>query len=124
VVEDGAESEVYGANELMSAWDGDPKKAPPFVPVIISPDGCWHRPLTTLELAALQGLPTELDGQPLELDGPSVSRWRERIGNAVPVGAAEAIGRQMLVSLTEGALGEWSLSSGSVWVQPDDQVSP
>ena len=28
-------------------------------PLIVSLDGTWHRPLTTLELAALQGFPTE-----------------------------------------------------------------
>lgn len=112
--------EVYGADELMGAWGGDPRKPPPFIPMIISPDGCWHRPLTTLELAALQGLPTELDGRPLELAGGAVGRWRERIGNAVPVGAAEAIGRQMLVALTEAELGEWTMGGGAVWVAPEE----
>ena len=35
-------------------------------PVIISPWGFWHRPLTTLELAALQGFPVAMeDGEPL-----------------------------------------------------------
>ena len=112
------DAEVYSAEGLMGAWDGDQKKPPPFIPVILSPDGCWHRPLTTLELALLQGLPAELDGRPLELTGSAVSRWRQRIGNAVPVGAAEAISRQMLIALTEAALGEWSMQSGPVWVSP------
>lgn len=52
--------------------------------VIESLDGTWHRPFTTLELAALQSLvePEEW----LELDGLSDQAWRERIGNAVPPG--------------------------------------
>ena len=104
---------------LIDAWDGDPRKAPPFVPVIIAADGTWHRPMTTLELAALQGLPTELDGKPLELAGRAVSRHRERIGNAVPVQAAEAIATQMLVALTEASLGCDSLGIEPVWVTPD-----
>jgi site-specific DNA-cytosine methylase len=104
---------------LLTAWPGDPRTAPPFVPVIVAADG-WHRPLTTLELAALQGLPTMLDGKPLELAGASVSRYRERIGNAVPVQAAEAIATRMLVALGEAELGEWSLQgSGAVWVSPE-----
>jgi len=93
------DAEVYSAEGLMGAWDGDQKKPPPFIPVILSPDGCWHRPLTTLELALLQGLPAELDGRPLELTGSAVSR-------------------QMLIALTEAALGEWSMQSGPVWVSP------
>ena len=93
------DAEVYSAEGLMGAWDGDQKKPPPFIPVILSLDGCWHRPLTTLELALLQGLPAELDGRPLELTGSAVSR-------------------QMLIALTEAALGEWSMQSGPVWVSP------
>ena len=34
--------------------------------IIAAADGTWHRPMTTLELAALQGFPTALGGQPLE----------------------------------------------------------
>lgn len=48
----------------------DPKKdKPDFIPVIIAEDGTWHRPLTTLELAALQGLPPRVNGEPLKLAG-------------------------------------------------------
>jgi site-specific DNA-cytosine methylase len=68
---------------------GDPRKPPSSLPVIIAADGTWHRPLTTLELAVLQGFPAEIDGQPLKLSGTSSSAWRERIGNAVPAPAAE-----------------------------------
>jgi len=63
------------------------------VAVIRSLDNTWHRPFTTLELAALQGLvtPDEL----VELEGESHSAWRERIGNAVPVQAAAAVASEM-----------------------------
>ncbi|EPY8485297.1 DNA cytosine methyltransferase, partial [Pseudomonas aeruginosa] len=50
--------------------------------IIQSLDGTWHRPFTTLELAALQSL-VDPEEQ-LILDGLSDSDWRERIGNAVP----------------------------------------
>lgn len=107
----------------------DRKKAPPFLPRIIAADGTWHRPLTTLELAALQALPTTMaDGSPLVLatrDGkPNHSAWRERIGNAVPVTAAQAIAEQMLVCLLHGGLEAFALSSGGdVWVKPDERES-
>ncbi len=80
-------------------------------------DGTWHRPFTTLELAALQSLvdPEEV----LELDGLSDAAWRERIGNAVPPGAAQAVAETMGRTL----LMAWSgtgfiLSSLPIWVQP------
>lgn len=97
----------------------DPRKAPDVAPVILARDGTWHRPLTTLELAALQGLPARVGGKPLRLAGRAVSRWRERIGNAVPVQTAEAIARRMLVSLVEAEAGAMSLSSLPLWVAPD-----
>lgn len=85
--------------------------------VIRAIDGTWHRPLTTLELAALQGLPTEINGAPLVLDGGSHSGWRQRIGNAVPPPAAEAIARQMARTLAASREGELLLSSTPVWVE-------
>jgi hypothetical protein len=99
----------------------DIRKAPPAVPVIVSEDGTWHRPLTTLELAALQGLPTRMpDGSPLRLPGESQSAWREWIGNAVPPPAAKAIAERMLVALVEADLAAFSLSGGhEVWVEPE-----
>jgi site-specific DNA-cytosine methylase len=104
---------------------GDPGWRPPegVIPVIISPWGCWHRPLTTLELAALQGLPATLNGKPLELAGRAVSRWRERIGNAVPVQAGTAIAVSLLKALLASAVGHWSILFGpggaAVWVRDD-----
>lgn len=105
--------------EALKLAAAAPMKPPPFLPVITSRDGSWHRPLTTLELATLQGLPTTWRGAPLVLSGKSQSAWRERIGNAVPVGAAKAIAQKMLVTLGASALNSMALDGGSIWVQPN-----
>lgn len=84
--------------------------------VIRALDGTWHRPFTTLELAALQGL-VDVD-QMLELDGMSDSAWRERIGNAVPPPAAEAIAGVMGLTLLAAWSGRTISGSTPVWVQP------
>ncbi|HFN4074492.1 TPA: DNA cytosine methyltransferase, partial [Pseudomonas aeruginosa] len=72
--------------------------------IIQSLDGTWHRPFTTLELAALQSL-VDPEEQ-LVLDGLSDSDWRERIGNAVPPAAAEAIAGVMGTTLLLAEAGE------------------
>lgn len=97
----------------------DPDDFPDPPPIIVAEDGTWHRPLTTLELAALQGLPIQHpNGAPLILAGKSHSRWRERIGNAVPVQAAQAIARQMLETLELVANGRtFGLGGTEVWVR-------
>lgn len=85
--------------------------------VIVAEDGTWHRPFTTLELAALQSLvePEEY----LELEGLSDSDWRERIGNMVPPAAAEAIAGVMGTTLLLAWSGEtFVLSSMPIWVRP------
>ncbi|WP_086793347.1 DNA cytosine methyltransferase [Pseudomonas sp. SCPG-7] len=85
--------------------------------VIESLDGTWHRPFTTLELAALQSL-IEPEEQ-FELDGLSDQAWRERIGNAVPPHAAEAIADVMGSTLLLAASGEtFMLNSMPIWVRP------
>lgn len=85
--------------------------------VIESLDGTWHRPFTTLELAALQSL-VEPEEQ-LELDGLSDQAWRERIGNAVPPAAAEAIAHVMGTTLLLAAQGEtFMLNAMPIWVRP------
>lgn len=84
--------------------------------VIRSQDGTWHRPFTTLELAALQSMvePEEK----LELDGLSDQAWRERIGNAVPKYAATAIGEQMGRTLLLAWTGQtFALSNTPIWVR-------
>ncbi|WP_232335203.1 DNA cytosine methyltransferase [Thermoactinomyces sp. CICC 10520] len=87
--------------------------------LILGKDGTWHRPLTTLELAALQGFPTILNGKPLELAGKNEQRWRERIGNAVPPQAAQAIAETMLRTLMPAKEKEWVMAAEPIWVQPD-----
>lgn len=83
---------------------------------IIAEDGTWHRPFTTLELAALQGL---IDpDENLILDGKSDSAWRERIGNAVPPGAAEAIAGEMGRTILLARSGHtFALGSTPIWVR-------
>lgn len=85
--------------------------------VIIALDGCWHRPLTTLELAALQGLVSP--GEVLELEGKSHTAWREGIGNAVPPPAAEVVGSvicQALLAAWSGVYLQAALTEP--WCQP------
>lgn len=97
----------------------DDRPDPP--PIIIALDGTWHRPLTTLELAVLQGFPAFLpDGRPLVLAGRSDAKWRERIGNAVPPPAARAIAGQILRALMLSRFGAWELSVTPVWVRGTD----
>ncbi|HBO9690106.1 TPA: DNA cytosine methyltransferase [Pseudomonas aeruginosa] len=85
--------------------------------IIQSLDGTWHRPFTTLELAALQSLVDPEDQ--LVLDGLSDSDWRERIGNAVPPAAAEAIAGVMGTTLLLAEQGEtFMLSNTPIWVRP------
>ena len=80
-------------------------------------DGTWHRPFTTLELAALQNL-VEPEEQ-LELDGLSDTAWRERIGNAVPPDAAKAIADTMGTTLLLAWSGQtFMLSELPIWVRP------
>lgn len=87
------------------------------VAVIRALDGTCHRPFTTLELSALQGL---VDPQEyLELHGNSDSAWRERIGNAVPSPAAEAIASVMAETLLLAMSGEtFLLNATPIWVHP------
>ena len=94
-----------------------PQAADRLVAVIRSLDGCWHRPFTTAELCALQSLydPEER----MELDGLSDTAWRERIGNAVPPDAAQAIAETMGRTLLMAWSGEtFRLSAEPIWVQP------
>ncbi|WP_175920539.1 DNA cytosine methyltransferase [Burkholderia pyrrocinia] len=113
------------------------------VAVIRALDGTWHRPFTTLELAVLQSLvePEQLwiDAEEADwrrkqiaatgnafpgvfafkLDGDSDQAWRERIGNAVPPDAAEAIAEVMGTTLLLAESGEtFQLSATPVWVRP------
>lgn len=109
-------------NGNWSVADPRPMPAPAdkLVARIRGLDGTWHRPFTTLELAALQSLlDPEESWVPWQLDGESDQAWRERIGNAVPSAAAEAIAHVMGETLLLAWSGEtFMLSAQPVWVRP------
>ncbi|WP_133051072.1 DNA cytosine methyltransferase [Ruminiclostridium hungatei] len=88
--------------------------------IIIAADGTWHRPITTYEMAMLQGFPrTMRDGTPFELIDCSDGKAREYIGNAVPVQTATAIGNALLQTLMPNMLGDvhWGFSNLKIWVK-------
>lgn len=127
------------ADPRIDAMPALPQLDDKVVTIIRALDGTWHRPFTTLELAALQSLidpdehwssdpQTQREIQAakagnalagLALDGCSDSAWRERIGNAVPPDAAEAIADVMGMTLLLAWAGEtFVLGSTSIWVRP------
>lgn len=79
--------------------------------VIRAFDGTWHRPLTTLELALLQSFPADI-----RLCGNAHSKWRMRIGNAIPPKAARAIGEQMMLTLDASDNNLFLMSANGIWV--------
>ncbi|MEF3304201.1 DNA cytosine methyltransferase [Paenibacillus sp. GYB003] len=93
---------------------------------IIAPDGTRHRPLTTYELAILQGFDTHLpDRRPFQLEGCTDASAREYIGNAVPVTAAEAMGNSILLAAAQAEYREgFSLGYETIWVSPDEEAEP
>ncbi len=113
---------VTGSDRVASGAPcvADPRLPEPgeqLVAVIQALDGTWHRPFTTFELAALQGLVNPHEH--LELAGLSDADWRERIGNAVPPPAAQAIASVMGSVLLRAWSGEgFMLSAEPIWVQP------
>lgn len=90
--------------------------------LIVAEDGTWHRPFTTLELAAIQSFfdPEDPDERAtFTLDGTSDSAHREEIGNGVPPKSAEAIAGEMFRTLLLARAGEgFMLSDTPVWVRP------
>ncbi|MBZ4371451.1 DNA cytosine methyltransferase [Corallococcus sp. AS-1-6] len=101
---------------LAEGWE-PPKGA--LAPAILSPlSGCWHRPLTTLELAVLQGLPPVVDGQPLEFVSSSDARVRSMVGDGIPAGGALVWQEEQLLAALKSKLGHgWSLVS-DFWFRP------
>ena len=93
--------------------------------IIIAADDTWHRPITTFEMAMLQGFPQITKGKPFELPGNSDSKWREWIGNAVPVQAATAIGNALLATMLPNYAGDWhwDVDGNDLWVLPRSQDS-
>lgn len=88
--------------------------------VLISADGTWHRPLTTLELGVLQGLEWKHRGRPLDFGGGS-TKQRELIGNMVPSPVGEAMALQMLVAGLASEQGCYFMAGGGggLWVRPE-----
>lgn len=105
---------------LAEGWE--PPKGM-LAPAIISPlSGCWHRPLTTLELAVLQGLPPVLDGVPLEFESNSDARVRSMVGDGIPAGGALVWQEEQLLAALKSKLGHgWSLVS-DFWFRPGQQL--
>ncbi len=117
-----ASGDVHAQGAAAVADPRLPEDNQPGAWVIIAEDGTWHRPLTTYELAVLQGLPTHMrDGRPLNLAGKSHARMRERIGNAVPVPSAQAVAEQMLLTLLATAERQWlwALYGTVIWVRQE-----
>lgn len=89
---------------------------------IMSLDGTWHRPFTTLELAALQSYydPDDFaEHGPLVMEGVSDQVWREHIGNMVPPDAAQAMAEEIGRAILLSRAGEtFQLSSTPIWVRP------
>lgn len=96
------------------------------VAMIRSLDDTWHRPFTTLELAALQSLfdpedPADVLAftDAMTVDTLSDSQHREWIGNAVPPDASEVIAVEILRTLLLADAGEtFALSAAPIWVRP------
>lgn len=88
--------------------------------VLVSADGTWHRPLTTLELAVLQGLDWRHKDAPLDFGGTATDQ-RELIGNMVPPPVGKAIAEQMLLAGLAADQGAFFLTNGGggVWVLPE-----
>lgn len=91
--------------------------------IIIAADNTWHRPITTFEMAMLQGMPSTFsDGSSLVLAGNSDAVWREHIGNMVPPPAACAIGNALLETMLPNYIGDWywGFSDSKIWVTDED----
>jgi site-specific DNA-cytosine methylase len=108
---------ILSLDEAM-ALDLPPEKAPPFVPVIVAEDGTWHRPMTLLELSALQGYPLRIDGKPIPWAGTR-TQVAEHVGNSVPPPSARAIAEQMLITLVASEAGSWIMGTEGVWVSSE-----
>jgi hypothetical protein len=113
---------IFATNPEVEKIDTLPAADDRLVAIICALDGTWHRPFTTLELAALQGLFNTQDEEECAafgLDGLSDSAWRERIGNCVPKLSAKAFAGVMGRVLLQAWSGETSaMSCEPIWVRP------
>lgn len=108
-----------------------PKPEDRLVARIIALDDTWHRPLTTLDLAALMGFydpeeafPNATGADPaavfpgFELVGRSDAMKREWTGNAVPPPAARGIAETIGEAFLLAEMGEtFTLSNSDIWVK-------
>ena len=114
---------VGGAKHDTGPWSvagylPAPAARPERAPLIVALDGTWHRPFTTLELAALQGFPWQALAYGGGLWGDADARHRERIGNAVPPPAAAAVASVMGRAILQARAGvTFQLSAEPVWVR-------
>ncbi len=123
---------VTGSSDVHSGTSAvaDPRPFPTDsdrgVWIIIAEDGTWHRPLTTYELAMLQGFGTHLpDGRPFQLEGCSDAKTREYIGNAVPPAAAEEMGKVILLAAAKAAAHVgFELNWEEIWVDSHNENVP
>lgn len=114
---------IEGLDKPARLWAGFDKKGrvkhgKPAPLIIMAEDGTWHRPLTTLELAVLQGLPWQHHGRPLDFGGGS-TKQRKLIGNMIPPPVASAMASQILLALLAADAGAYYMDSGGagVWVE-------
>ncbi|MNL41980.1 hypothetical protein D3C87_1644130 [compost metagenome] len=117
---------VADPRNFANSQDSLPAPTDKLVCRITALDGTWHRPFTTLELAALQSLydpddyaEAEARGEVFQMEGISDSAHRERIGNAVPKKAARAMAEEIGRAILLSRAGEsFQLSSTPIWVRP------
>ncbi len=131
-----------GFNSVADPRDADldvselsmPKPNERLVCRIIATDGTWHRPFTTLDLAALQSLfePEEVFfkeetehgevwrcREHFDLDASSDVTKREWIGNMVPGAAATGIAETIGETIMLADMGEsFFLSPKEIWAKP------
>lgn len=114
-------------NGRWSVADGRmPSANDNLVALIRAADGTWHRPFTTLDLAALQSLfdptdPADVAAftDAMTTESRSDSQHRQWVGNAVPPAAGEAIASEILRTLMLADAGEtFQLNATPVWVRP------
>lgn len=125
-----AASDIHNGGAGAVADHRLPDDAERGVWIIVSPHTdkkgrhCWHRPLTTLELLALQGGPTRMpDGSPVILAGKSDRAWRERIGNMLPPPSMKAIMEEVILSFMASEAETWAMDEhgAGIWVQPPEK---
>lgn len=94
-----------------------PKPTSKCSPLIISPWEGWNRPMTTLELAMLQGFDADEIVHAMGTSSNTAARgW---IGNAVPPGSGKAVAEEMLLTLALADAGTtFRLDSRPIWVRP------